>query len=50
MDRGLSRVVDQTVDRKIVSAIEPAIEAAVYKVLGVDKANERGLLVLFNVC
>ena len=45
MDRGLSRVVEQTVDRKIVSVIEPAVEAAVFKVLGVDKATDRGQLV-----
>ena len=50
MDRGLSRIVDQTVDRKVVSVIEPAIESAVFKVLGVDKANDRGLLAYIFVC
>ena len=42
MNRGVARIVDQTVDRKIISTIEPAVESAVLKVLGVDNADNEG--------
>jgi hypothetical protein len=42
MNRGVARIVDQTVDRKIISTIEPAVESAVLKVLGVDNAGNEG--------
>jgi hypothetical protein len=42
MDTGVERIVEQTVDPKIYTLIEPAVESVVYKFMGVDKSQEGG--------
>ena len=39
VEEGIERIVDQTVNPKIYSAIEPLVESIVYKFLGVEKTE-----------
>ena len=40
MESGVERIVEQTVDPKIYSVIEPLVESVVYKVMGVEKTED----------
>ena len=40
MESGVERIVEQTVDPKIYSVIEPLVESVVYKFMGVEKTEE----------
>ena len=42
MNAGVDRIVDQVVNPKILSVIEPEVEGIMYKVLGVEKPQESG--------
>jgi hypothetical protein len=39
VEEGIERIVDQTVNPKIYSVIEPLVESVVYKFLGVEKTE-----------
>lgn len=43
MDAGVERIVDQVVNPKILSVIEPEVEGIMYNVLGVEKPKEAGI-------
>ena len=40
MESGVERIVEQTVDPKIYSVIEPLVESVVCKFMGVEKTEE----------
>ncbi len=42
MDAGVERIVDQVVNPKIHSNIEPEVEGIIYNYLGMEKPAEKG--------
>ncbi len=42
MESGVERIVDQVVNPKIYSVIEPKVEDVIYNLCGVEKSEEKG--------
>ncbi len=45
VDAGVERIVDQVVNPKVKSHIEPEVEGVIYDYLGVEKPSEKGALI-----
>ena len=47
MEAGVERIVDQVVNPKVYSTIEPEVEGVIYNVLGIEKPSpQQGKIML----